>query len=77
MPSGNGLRRSTVKSAARKLGLSVDEYLAKLAAGLKWCTKGRHWDARDSFPPSLSYSDGRSPICMACRVKPIPPTDGT
>lgn len=63
-------RRSAVRSAARKLGISIDEYLTKTEAGLKWCTKGRHWEPRDRFPPSISYSDGKSPICLTCRTRP-------
>lgn len=64
-----GLRRSAVRSAARKIGITVDDYLANLEAGLKWCCKSRHWAPRDNFQPSISYSDGRSPICDDCRAR--------
>ena len=69
MPTKPRHRRGVVRSAARKLNITVDEYLDQIDAGNKWCTKGRHWAPRGTFRASLSYSDGRSPICDACRTR--------
>lgn len=63
-------RDGATKIAARRLRMSVADYLAQLAAGLKHCWRCHAWKAVDQFCRDRSRGDGRSARCAACRRKP-------
>src|SRR4051794_2814847 len=45
------------KVAAKRLGLSVEEYTAKLEAGFKWCMRCRFWKPLGEFGVDNSRGD--------------------
>lgn len=51
--------------AAQRVGCSVDEYIAHLAADEKWCYVHRAWHPLDAFGLDASRGDGR---CARCRL---------
>lgn len=53
--------------AARKLGLSLDQYLAHEASGEKWCTACKGWHPRNAFRSDRSRRDGLSATCSEAR----------
>ncbi len=57
------------KVAARRRGLTLDQYEARLASGLKWCTRGKHWRPGVQFMSDVSRGDGLSTDCAACKVR--------
>ncbi|MGC5534286.1 HNH endonuclease [Streptomyces sp. SR-10] len=61
-------------TAAARLGLSLDEYDAKIAAGQKWCTKCQTWRARHDFAKDRSRGDGLKSTCSShyARMTPGP-----
>ena len=60
-----GSALGVLKVAAKRTGLSFDEYQAKLAEGLKWCTAHRDWHLRSAFPIDRSRGDGLKAKCLA------------
>lgn len=61
-----GTPNGAAKCAARHHGLSLEDYQAKLSAGLKWCSSCRAWVDRDTFSRDASRSDGLSTRCKPC-----------
>lgn len=48
---------AAARSAARKIGCPVAEYLRRRARGERWCSHSRHW-----YQPGLNWRDtGRCP----------------
>ena len=59
-----------LKIAASKIGVTLEDYRAKLAAGLKWCTGCKTWHNAEAFGVDLSRGDQRSAKCLSFgRVK--------
>lgn len=54
-------------TAARKLGLSLAEYRARIARGLKHCLLCREWHPRGEFGTDLSRYDGLTSSCRGAR----------
>lgn len=54
------------KIAAKHLGLTYAEYLARLDAGMKHCTKCRTWKRRREFGRDASRGDGLAVRCRDC-----------
>lgn len=54
------------KIAAQHHGLSLEEYQARLDAGLKWCSAGEHWIPQVQFSKDRSRSAGLSARCKGC-----------
>lgn len=63
MGSATGAR----KAAATRVGLTLQEYEARVAAGEKWCTACKEWHQRDAFDVDRSRSDGLSAKCAASK----------
>lgn len=61
-------RRHTgvLKTAAKRLGMSFDDYLARINAGDKWCTFGKHWAQKAIFPPDSHRPSGKAQACAPC-----------
>jgi len=55
------------KVAAKRLGLSLEDYRANIAAGLKHCGKCRQWLARSAFNADATRGDGLDKHCQSCR----------
>ncbi|MFE4658109.1 hypothetical protein ACFRFJ_15665 [Streptomyces hydrogenans] len=51
------------RSAARRLGVSDDEYVARFERGEKWCGGCRTWHDRSHFGPDRGRGDGLQPRC--------------
>jgi hypothetical protein len=61
-----GSVRGVMQVAAQKLGLSLAAYESRVASGMKWCTKGKHWVPRLLFTVDTSRGDGLKATCSAC-----------
>jgi len=59
-----------VKAAARRVGVSTDEYVRLRLAGLKCCWRCRSWASVASFGPDVTRYDGLAAICVSCRRPP-------
>ena len=55
------------KSAARRRGLTLEEFQAKLDEGLKWCTGCKAWHPRSAFQVDNSRGDSLACVCKAWR----------
>jgi hypothetical protein len=55
------------KIAAAHQGISLEEYNQRLAAGLKWCSLGKHWALQSDFCSDSNRTDGLSAHCNRCR----------
>jgi hypothetical protein len=55
------------KAAARRVGLSFDEYRARLDRGELWCTGCRAWHASTAFGVDGSRWSGKAATCLASR----------
>lgn len=55
------------KTAARRLGVSLDEYKHMQTAGYKWCTQCKKWHPLQEFGLDRSRGDGRSSKCLLSR----------
>jgi hypothetical protein len=62
-----GSRAGAIKSHAARLGISSDEYQAKLQNGEKWCTRCKAWHPRESFGRDSSRADGLATDCLSSR----------
>lgn len=60
-----GTADGALKTAAKRTGLSVEEYLARTSAGGKWCTACKAWHPIDAFPRDRTRGDGRRARCLA------------
>jgi 5-methylcytosine-specific restriction endonuclease McrA len=50
-------------AAASRIGVTLDEYDAKLTAGLKWCTGCKAWQSRSTFTKDRTRWDGLKSTC--------------
>ena len=64
-----GSRIGALKVAAGRLGLTFDEYQAKIAAGLKCCQKCRQWKPIEHFGDDATRGSGKDSKCLMCRRK--------
>lgn len=55
------------KAAARRVGLTLTEYDARVLAGLKWCIGCKDWHPVEDFAVDRSRGDGRMPTCFDAR----------
>ena len=53
--------------AAKKLGITVEAYLARENAGEKWCFKCKKWHLIKRFGADRTRGDGLSSTCLAAR----------
>lgn len=60
------------KSAARRLGISPEEYLSRIALGLKWCYLCEDWHSRYIFTIDRSRGDGLAASCRGRKPRPLP-----
>jgi hypothetical protein len=62
-----GSRLGVEKVAAKKCGLTLEEYRLKTASGLKRCTFCEEWISVEKFNADKSRSDGLTAGCSECR----------
>lgn len=67
-----GSPTGALKTAAKRLGISVDEYLSLVASGQKHCRGCDNWRELEAFAVDRSRGDGRSPVCRSCRITDKP-----
>jgi hypothetical protein len=60
-------KAGALKAAAKKAGLSIDEYKSNIESGLKRCTQCKTWKTTDSFGSDRTRSDGKDSTCLDCR----------
>lgn len=53
-----------LRSAATRVGLSTEAYLARIADGEKWCTACKAWHALERFGFDATRSGGRAAACL-------------
>lgn len=62
-----------MKTAAKRIGVSLEEYRSRVVLGQKWCTGCRAWHSRSVFPRDRSRGDGLRSKCGRT-IKPRPKT---
>ena len=62
-----GSKLGILKIAAKRIGISYDEYMSYISSGLKWCRACRLWISVDIFNLDRTRGDGRSSVCNNCR----------
>lgn len=55
------------KGAAKRIGVSEDEYEAHIASGEKWCNGCKEWHSEAAFGPDSSRHDGLAASCQEYR----------
>ncbi len=60
-------KRGAIKCAAARIGVSIDYYDRKTAAGEKWCTRCKAWHLLAAFGRDLSRFDGLTAVCVSAR----------
>lgn len=67
----SGNRDGALKTAAVRVGISLTDYLAKVAGGEKWCTGCKTWHQLSEFAADRARGDGVRARCLAAdRGKP-------
>ncbi len=64
-----GRQLGVLKTAAKRLGLSLQEYQSYQAIGLKWCYACAEWHERGAFATDATRSDGLAAICQVARSR--------
>lgn len=67
-----GRREGALKTAAKRLGLGLEEYLARLQSGLKWCGSCKADHPRDRFGRDATRGDGLDVQCLQSRREMSP-----
>ncbi|WP_331736844.1 HNH endonuclease (plasmid) [Streptomyces canus] len=69
-----GSATGAIKTAARRLGVSVEEYQRRRAADEKWCRLCKQWKPAVTFAKDASRGDGLKSICSEheARTRPGP-----
>lgn len=58
------------KTAARRIRVSLDDYVSLVQSGQKFCWRCRLWRSRDQFGVDRSRGDGLASMCTGCRKPP-------
>jgi hypothetical protein len=62
----SGTRTGAIKRAAKRMGITYEEYLSNTERGLKRCRVCHEWKALSSFVSDRSRHDGKATICLDC-----------
>lgn len=62
-----GNAAGVLKAAARRIGVSVGDYLARVQRREKWCIYCRGWHPLVAFPTDANRTDGRASSCRPAR----------
>lgn len=63
-----GSATGAAKTAAARIGTTVEEYQQHINAGQKWCGRCRAWHPTTAFGKDRSRSDGLASSCLDSRV---------
>ena len=63
----DGRKAGALKSAAKRIGVPYADYMAALAAGLRWCHGCRRFLIPSAFCSDRTRRDGLAHICTPCR----------
>lgn len=63
-----GSKIGVMKIAAKRIGVTIEEYQQQIEQGLKWCHSCRQWVERNGFHVDNSRGDGLAAICKTCRA---------
>jgi HNH endonuclease/NUMOD3 motif len=61
-----GTNAGVLKVAAGRLGMTVEEYMARRQAGEKWCYRCDRWKPIDTFGQDKTRGDGHNASCLDC-----------
>ena len=61
-----GSKTGVLKIAAKRLGISLEEYIIHINTGEKWCHKGKHWQLLAEFALDRTRGDGHKAVCREC-----------
>ena len=64
-----GSALGVAKTAAAKIGCTVDEWISRRASGERWCTTCRTWWLRENMHPDHGRPDGIGVRCWACTAE--------
>lgn len=64
-----GSKLGALKVAAKRIGMSFEDYMAKQNAGLKRCMACKRWLPKDQFGKSRERGDGLETTCLDCITK--------
>ncbi len=62
-------KEGAIKVAAKRIGISFDEYQRRIAQGEKWCHGCKAWHPISEFLKDSTRGDGLSAICQEYRNK--------
>lgn len=62
-------KEGSLKIAAKKCGLALDEYMARIESGEKRCTKCKQWKSTGEFNADSTRHDNLCPSCRDCQNK--------
>lgn len=65
-PNATGRMLGAYKSAAAKVGCSLQQWLDRRMLGEKWCFRCRQWKPGAMFSLDASRGGGRSSSCKSC-----------
>jgi hypothetical protein len=65
----NGRQLGAFKTAAAKVGLTIDQYIDRYDSGQKRCTKCKAWKSHADFHVDLSRWDKLCSLCIACQTR--------
>ena len=60
-------KSGAIKVNAKRLGISVEEYIKFVESGLKNCFRCKKWLSKELFQADKSRYDGKNPSCTQCR----------
>jgi len=70
-----GSKVGVLKIAAKRIGVSYEEYLEKLNSGMKWCTTCKQFLPIEEFCKDASQGDGHGTKCFQCRRRGVKQPD--
>lgn len=66
MTAATGRQLGVLKTAAKRLGLSLEEYLSRKDLGMKCCWQCHEWKPLSAFSLDIHRADQRKAKCLAC-----------
>lgn len=64
-----GRKLGAIKKVANNLGIDLQDYLARMKSGQKYCYGCKTWKEQASFTVDLSRGDGLSSLCKECKYQ--------
>jgi len=65
-PNATGRVLGAYKTAAKRTGCTLDEWIALRSSGKRWCFRCRHWKTAQSFSMDKSRTGGKTSSCREC-----------